>query len=126
MQPDPLHRRTTRVPATTAPPSLTAATLKQGVRELAARDAGLAAIVARHGHPPMWGRARGFATLVRIILEQQVSLASAAAMFAKVERELGGVTPVTVRAAGDGCVDGAAAAAAADDHPRGRRGVVCQ
>ena len=86
--------------ATTAPPSLTAATLKQGVRELASRDAGLAAIVARHGHPPMWGRARGFATLVRIILEQQVSLASAAAMFAKIERELGGVTPATVRAAG--------------------------
>ena len=85
---------------TTAPTSLTLATLRQGVRELSARDAGLAAIVARHGPPPMWGRPRGFATLVRIILEQQVSLASAAAMFAKLERELGGVTPAIVRAAG--------------------------
>jgi DNA-3-methyladenine glycosylase II len=85
---------------TTAPASLTRATLLQGVRELSARDAGLAAIVARHGPPPMWGRPRGFATLARIILEQQVSLASAAAMFARVERELGGVTPAAVRAAG--------------------------
>jgi DNA-3-methyladenine glycosylase II len=86
--------------ATTAPTSLTRVTLLQGVRELSARDGGLAAIVARHGPPPMWGRPRGFATLVRIILEQQVSLASAAAMFAKLERELGGVTPAAVRAAG--------------------------
>lgn len=85
---------------TTAPTSLTRATLLQGVRELSARDAGLAAIVARHGPPPMWGRPRGFATLVRIILEQQVSLASGAAMFARLERELGGVTPAAVRAAG--------------------------
>ena len=85
---------------TTAPNSLTNATLRQGVRELAARDAGLAAIVARYGHPPMWGRPRGFATLVRIILEQQVSLASAATMFAKIERALGGVTPAIVRRAG--------------------------
>lgn len=84
----------------TAPTTLTNATLKQGVRELAAADPGLAAIVARHGHPPMWGRPRGFTTLVRIILEQQVSLASAASMFARIERALGGVTPPTVRAAG--------------------------
>lgn len=85
---------------TPAPTPLTLATLLQGVRELSARDAGLAAIIARHGPPPMWGRAREFATLVRIILEQQVSLASAAAMFAKLERALGGVTPAAVRAAG--------------------------
>jgi len=85
---------------TSAPTSLTLATLRQGVRELSARDEGLAAIVARHGLPPMWGRPRGFATLVRIILEQQVSLASAAAMFAKLERALGGVTPAAVRAMG--------------------------
>ena len=84
-----------------APVTLTGATLLRGVRDLAARDAGLAAIVARHGPPPMWGRPRGFATLVQIILEQQVSLASAATLFARVERELGGaMTPAAVRAAG--------------------------
>ena len=85
---------------TTPPTSLTDATLREGVRALAAMDAGLGAIVARHGHPPMWGRPRGFATLVHIILEQQVSLASAAAMLGKVERALGGVTPATILAAG--------------------------
>ncbi len=48
---------------------------------LAARDADLAEIVARHGIPPLWDRAPGFATLVHLILEQQVSLASAQAAF---------------------------------------------
>jgi DNA-3-methyladenine glycosylase II len=87
--------------STAAPVTLTRPTLLRGARELAAQDAGLAAIVARHGPPPMWGRPRGFATLVRIILEQQVSLASAATLFARVERELGGaMTPAVVRAAG--------------------------
>ncbi|HEU0012336.1 MAG TPA: hypothetical protein VFQ45_01560 [Longimicrobium sp.] len=81
-------------------PVLTRASLLVGVRELAARDAGLADVVARHGPPPLWARPRGFATLVRIILEQQVSLASGAAMFAKLDRALGGVTPATVAAAG--------------------------
>lgn len=89
-----------RVLVTTAPVTLTNATLRQGVRALASADAGLAAIVARHGHPPMWGRPRGFATLVRIILEQQVSLAAAATMYARIERALGGMTPAIVRCAG--------------------------
>ncbi|HET7460758.1 MAG TPA: hypothetical protein VFJ82_05905 [Longimicrobium sp.] len=85
---------------TSAPETLTHATLRQGVRALAAADAGLAAIVARHGHPPMWGRPRGFATLVQIILEQQVSLAAAATMYARIERALGGMTPAIVRRSG--------------------------
>ena len=48
------------------------------VAELAARDPDLAGIVARYGPPPLWDREPGFATLLHIILEQQVSLASAA------------------------------------------------
>jgi DNA-3-methyladenine glycosylase II len=81
--------------------TLTRATLLDGVRDLTARDAGLSRIVQRHGPPPLWARPRGFATLVRIILEQQVSLASAAALFRRLERSLdGGVTPAAVRAAG--------------------------
>lgn len=79
---------------------LTRATLLDGVRALAARDADLAAVVARHGPPPLWARPRGFATLVRIILEQQVSLASAATLYARVARTLGGMTPDIVAAAG--------------------------
>ncbi|MFN8001802.1 MAG: DNA-3-methyladenine glycosylase 2 family protein [Acidobacteriota bacterium] len=49
--------------------------------ELAARDADLARVVQQFGAPPLWARQPGFATLVHIILEQQVSLASAKAAF---------------------------------------------
>lgn len=85
-----------------APPPLTRATLREGVRALAARDGGLARIVAAHGPPPLWARPQGFPTLVRIVLEQQVSLASAATLFARVRGELGGrVTPAAVLAAGE-------------------------
>jgi len=38
-------------------------------------------IVALHGRPPGWARPPGFETLVRIVLEQQLSLASAKAHF---------------------------------------------
>ena len=83
-------------------PALGRATLLVGVRELTARDRRLSRIVDRHGPPPLWARPRGFATLVRIILEQQVSLASAAALFARLGRQLdGGVTADAVRAAGE-------------------------
>jgi DNA-3-methyladenine glycosylase II len=60
---------------------LTDGSLVAAVAELADRDPDLAAIVARHGPPPLWDREPGFATLLHIILEQQVSLASARAAF---------------------------------------------
>jgi DNA-3-methyladenine glycosylase II len=53
----------------------------EAIRELTARDAHLAEVVERHGAPPLWTREPGFATLVYIILEQQVSLASAKALY---------------------------------------------
>lgn len=81
--------------------ALDRATLLRGVTELAARDPVLADIFQRLGPPPLWGRRPGFATLVRIVLEQQVSLASAAAVYAKLQQRLGGtVTPEGVRAIG--------------------------
>jgi len=46
---------------------------------LSRRDRDLSRILKRLGPPPMWKRKPGFATLVHIILEQQVSLASARA-----------------------------------------------
>jgi DNA-3-methyladenine glycosylase II len=67
------------VPVIPAP--LTQATLELAVLELAARDSDLAAIVERFGPPPLWDRPAGFPTLVHMILEQQVSLASAQAAF---------------------------------------------
>lgn len=52
-----------------------------GVRALADADPDFARIVAQIGPPPMWERDAGFPTLIHIILEQQVSLASAKAAF---------------------------------------------
>lgn len=57
------------------------------------RDEALAAIVAEHGRPGYWSRPPGFATLVLLILEQQVSLASAAAAFRRMLASQGGMTP---------------------------------
>jgi DNA-3-methyladenine glycosylase II len=71
---------------------LTAAGLAIAVDTLAARDADLAAIVTRFGPPPLWDREPGFGTLVHIILEQQVSLASARAAY---DRLLGATDPLT-------------------------------
>jgi DNA-3-methyladenine glycosylase II len=84
------------------PVALSATTLLAAVDELAARDARLARIVDAHGPPPLWARAPGFPTLVRIILEQQVSLASAAALFTKFERHCDGrVTAARVAEVGE-------------------------
>ncbi len=75
--------------------------LRRAVRTLAARDPDLAAAVARLGPPPLWARRPGFATLVRIILEQQVSLASAAATYRRLRAAAGRVTPARVAFAGE-------------------------
>ncbi len=75
------------------PPPLTRTTLLRGVKELGGRDGHLASVVERFGPPPLWGRPPGFATLVRIILEQQVSLASGRAAYTRLQAAAGSVTP---------------------------------
>lgn len=77
---------------------LSAATLRLAVAELGARDPDLAAVVERFGPPPLWARRPGFSTLIRIILEQQVSLRSAAAAYARLQTAAGRVTPARVAA----------------------------
>jgi DNA-3-methyladenine glycosylase II len=47
----------------------------------------------RYGNPPNWKRPQGFISLSRIILEQQVSLASANAHFIKLSSYLNDFTP---------------------------------
>ena len=69
---------------------LTRRTLLVAVRELAETDPALAASVERYGPPPLWAREPSFATLTHLILEQQVSLASARAAFDRLEVALGG------------------------------------
>ena len=78
------------------PRQLTHATLRAATRALCARDAALAGIVRRLGTPPLWGRRPGYPTLVRIILEQQVSLAAARTMYARLHHAAGTVTPESV------------------------------
>jgi DNA-3-methyladenine glycosylase II len=56
---------------------ITPAELSRIVEVLASRDKSLASVVERYGMPPLWAREPGFPTLLHIILEQQVSLASA-------------------------------------------------
>ncbi|UCD25054.1 MAG: DNA-3-methyladenine glycosylase 2 family protein [Gemmatimonadota bacterium] len=71
---------------------LTPERLQVGVEALCERDADLARSVDRFGAPPLWGRRPGFATLVRIVLEQQVSLSSAKATYGRLRAALGSVT----------------------------------
>jgi DNA-3-methyladenine glycosylase II len=80
---------------------LTSAGLAAAVDQLAARDPDLAEIVARLGLPPLWDRQPGFPTLVHLVLEQQVSLASARAAFDRLEAATDPLTPARFLALSD-------------------------
>ena len=82
-------------------------TLLIAVEELTIRDPDLADIVSKYGSPPLWAREPGFATLVHIILEQQVSLASALAAFEKLQALLDQVTPAHFLTLDDATLKGA-------------------
>jgi DNA-3-methyladenine glycosylase II len=75
--------------------------LAHAARWLAARDPDLARLHARHGTPPLWARPPGFATLAHIVLEQQVSLASARAMRRRLARSLGRFDATRIGNAGE-------------------------
>jgi DNA-3-methyladenine glycosylase II len=64
--------------------------------QLAARDADLAAVIRSHSYPPMWTRPNSFETLVHIILEQQVSLASALSALNKLKEYVKDLTPANI------------------------------
>lgn len=70
-------------------------------KTIALMDKDFAVSLAKLGPPPMWQREQGFVTLVRIILEQQVSLASADAMFQRLKTNINPLTPATVMEAGE-------------------------
>lgn len=72
---------------------LTNESLAYAARLLAKRDKHLALIHDQYGPPPMWGRRPGFVTLLRIVIEQQVSLVSAAAMFRRLQSNIEPLTP---------------------------------
>jgi DNA-3-methyladenine glycosylase II len=65
------------------------------IQEIIKRDRDLAQVVTKLGYPPQWQRKPGFPTLIQIILEQQVSLASALATFNRLNQALTTLTPAT-------------------------------
>ena len=67
--------------------------IKRACVIMSQEDADLAFIYKTYGSPPLWNRPTGYGTLLNIILEQQVSLASAKACFDKLAAHLGEVTP---------------------------------
>src|SRR4051812_50050092 len=101
----------------TSSSALDEAALRHAVGQLAARDADLAAIVERHGPPPLWARPADFATLVAIVLEQQVSLRSGAAALGRLRAAAGSLEPGAIVAGGGG---GAPAAGATPPKARYR------
>jgi len=64
--------------------------LRRAARTLSRRDPHLRRVHQHLGPPPLWHRPATFATFVRIILEQQVSLASAKSTFAKLKSACNG------------------------------------
>ena len=60
---------------------------------LAAKDADLASVINTFGYPHFWHRPANFETLIHIILEQQVSLASARAAMMKLQSRIVMITP---------------------------------
>jgi len=72
--------------------------LLEGVAELAGRDRALARAVERHGPPPLRARQPGFTALLKIILEQQVSLVSARAVYKRLQKAVPAVSPGHIEA----------------------------
>jgi DNA-3-methyladenine glycosylase II len=68
--------------------------MDQAVRYLSLRDRDLARIAKEGGRPPLWSRRPGLQTLLKIVMEQQVSQASGRAVY---RRLAAGVRPLTAR-----------------------------
>jgi DNA-3-methyladenine glycosylase II len=84
------------------PITLNQESLLEGISYLAKADTDLAEVISDLGAPPLWAREPCFPTLIHIILEQQVSLASAKAAFSKLNESVGWLTPERFLAFTDG------------------------
>jgi len=81
-------------------------TFREAVDLLVSEEPVLAAVIDEHGAPPFWSRPAGFGTLVWLIMEQQVSLESGAAMYRRLHGLLGTITPETVAASTESALRG--------------------
>lgn len=70
--------------------------VKRACVELSREHPELAFVHGAYGAPPLWDRPAGFSALLQIILEQQVSIASAKACFDRLADHLGTVTPANL------------------------------
>jgi DNA-3-methyladenine glycosylase II len=77
------------------------AAMEQALAELGAADPVMARLVAQGARPALRKREPGFAALAWIVVGQQVSTASATAIWTRVQERLGSVTAETVAAADD-------------------------
>ena len=68
-------------------------TLARGVPQFAE-------VLEQYGVPPLWVREHGFESIVRVILEQHVSLSSARGRLLVLREQVGQITPAAVAAAG--------------------------
>jgi DNA-3-methyladenine glycosylase II len=78
------------------PQQFTPSTYHSICDKLAQLDPDLAGIINTYSYPPFWSRPNTFESLVHIILEQQVSLASALSALNKLRERIQEVTPVRI------------------------------
>lgn len=64
--------------------------------QLCTIDQELKMVINAHGYPVMWSRPNTFASVIHIILEQQVSLASALAALHKLKEKVLEITPAAI------------------------------
>jgi len=69
--------------------------------QLSVKDYHFKEIIDKHAYPPLWSRPNNFASLIHIILEQQVSLASAKAAFVKLKKKTNSIIPAKLLALSD-------------------------
>lgn len=72
------------------------ATFLEAIDLLTREEPAFALVADEHGTPPFWNRPAGFPTLIWLIMEQQVSLESGAAMYRRLHGLLGTITPETL------------------------------
>jgi DNA-3-methyladenine glycosylase II len=75
--------------------------MQQAISYLTSKDETLKFILDNFGNPIIQKREEGFASMCHIILEQQVSIASAQACYIKLENHFGKITPEIVINASD-------------------------
>jgi DNA-3-methyladenine glycosylase II len=87
---------------------ISAEALKQGLEELASREPAFAAAIARAGYPEPRISEPGYATLLRTIVGQQVSVQAARSVWDKLDAAIGGAAePANMVSASDETLRGA-------------------